>query len=216
MTETEPSSPAPASPPRPWWRRALTAALRLPTLVLVTLYFLLDDVVLAALRPVVARLAELRPFVRIAAAIERLPPYPTLVLFLVPFAVLEPFKLWGLVLVATGHLVAGTTMLALSHLASIVLVERLFHATRAKLLTIGWFARLYGWVMVLYDWSVGRLRATPLWRGMAAALTELRVALRAIAAMVRRRFGPVAERLRIVLRARFADGFARLRRALDR
>ena len=117
-------------------RRLGAALARLPLLVLVTIYFLIDDVVLAAIRPLVARLAELRLFTRIAAWLDRLPPYPTLILFLVPFAVLEPFKIAALVLLAKGQLAVGGTMLAVSHLLSIVLVERLFHATRAKLLTI--------------------------------------------------------------------------------
>ena len=174
MTDPASASPPPAGPRHPLAR----AALRIPALILVTIYFLIDDVVLAAIRPIVARLAELRLFARLAEAIHRLPPYPTLVLFLVPFVVLEPFKLWGLWLVATGHLTFGGTMLAVSHLTSIVLVERLFHATRDKLLTIGWFARAYGAVMRLYDWSVGRLKATAAWRTVATLLHTARTRLR--------------------------------------
>lgn len=169
------------APRHPWLR----AVLRLPLFLAATVYFLIDDVVLAAVRPIVARLAALRLFARMAEAIERLPPYPTLVLFLVPFVVLEPFKLWALWLLGTGRLAAGATMLAVSHLASIVLVERLFHATRDKLLTIPWFARVHGWVSALYDWSLGRLRATAAWRFAAATLHRLRQTLRLVLAPLR-------------------------------
>ena len=78
MTDPASASPPPAGPRHPLAR----AALRIPALILVTIYFLIDDVVLAAIRPIVARLAELRLFARLAEAIHRLPPYPTLVLFL--------------------------------------------------------------------------------------------------------------------------------------
>ena len=177
----------------------IRALLRLPVLVAATLYFLVDDVVLAAVRPIVARLAELRLFARLAAAIHRLPPYPTLVLFLVPFAVLEPFKLWALWLLGTGRFAPGATMLAISHLVSIVLVERLFQVTRDKLLTIGWFAWIHARVTALYDWSLGRLRATAVWRTTTAALHHLREATRRLAAPIRTAVRAATRRL-----ARFA------------
>ncbi len=178
---TDPDHPTNAAAHRPWLR-----ALGRPLLlVAATIYFLVDDVVLAAVRPIVARLAAMRLFARLGEALHRLPPYPTLVLFLIPFVVLEPFKLWGLWLLGTGHFTSGATMLAAAHLTSIVLVERLFHATRDKLLTIGWFARTYHWVMGLYDWSVGRLRATPAWRFAAAALLRLRGTMRRLTLPVR-------------------------------
>ncbi len=200
----EPETPPPR-PRHPWLR----AAARLPLLLAATIYFLIDDVVLAAVRPIVARLAELRLFARLAEALHRLPPYPTLVLFLVPFAVLEPFKLWALWLLGTGRLAAGAAMLATSHLLSIVLVERLFHATRDKLLTIGWFAALYGRVVALYDWSLGRLRATAAWRVMAATMRRLRDGLRRLKLPLR----DAVRRLVLAVRRRVAAVLARARRA---
>ncbi|MBV5266057.1 hypothetical protein [Pinisolibacter aquiterrae] len=174
------SDTAPLPPPRPTlWRRGLRAALRLPALVLVAIYFLIDDVVLAAFRPLVAWASGLRLFLRFAVFLRRLPPYPTLVLFLVPFAVLEPFKIVGLWLMATGRFTPGLITLAVAHILSIVLVERLFHATRDKLLTIPWFAWGYVRVMRLYDWSLGRLRATEAWRRAERALRAIRAGLRA-------------------------------------
>ena len=184
------------------------ALLRLPLLAAATIYFLIDDVVLAAVRPVVAWFAELRLFTRLGEAIHRLPPYPTLVLFLVPFVVLEPFKLWALWLLGTGRFGPGAVMLATSHLVSIVLVERLFHATRDKLLTIGWFARLHGWVSALYDWSLGRLRATAAWRYAAAATAAIRAALRTLLVPLRAAVRGLAHTIRL--------GFLSLRSRLKR
>lgn len=160
--------------------------LRLPALALVAIYFLIDDVVLAAARPIVAWAAELRVMLRFAVFLRRLPPYPTLVLFLVPFAVLEPFKILGLWMMATGHFRPGLLTLAVAHVLSIVLVERLFQATRAKLLTIPWFAWVWARVTWLYDWSVGRLKATAAWRRAAATLRAMKTRLRQTLAAIRR------------------------------
>ena len=176
---------APIPSPPPGSRSWISRLLRLPALVLVAIYFLIDDVVLAAFRPIVAWAAELRIMLRFAVFLRRLSPYPTLILFLVPFVVLEPFKLLGLWMMATGRFAPGLATLAVAHVASIVLVERLFHATRDKLLTIGWFAWGYVRVMRLYDWSIGRLRATLAWRQAAAAIAALRASLRATIAAIR-------------------------------
>lgn len=178
-------------PPHSPLRRFAIALVRLPLLALVTIYFLIDDVVLAAIRPIVAWAAELRLFTRMKLWLDGLSAPATLVLFLVPFVVLEPFKIGALVLLAKGQMVIGGTMLATSHLLSIVLVERLFHATRDKLLTIRWFAWTYGRVMAVYDWSVGRLRATRAWIVVAAAMRRLRLTVRVTWSRVKRMLAPL-------------------------
>lgn len=196
------STPPPPSPPR----FRLRALLRLPALILVAIYFLIDDVVLAAFRPIVAWAAGLRIVLRFEVVLRRLPPYPTLALFLVPFAILEPVKILGLWMMATGSFRAGLLVLATAHILSIVLVERLFHATRAKLLTITWFAWGYTRVMRLYDWSLGRLRATAAWRSATALVRRLRTRTRALLHALAA--SPVVARLR----GRMRGLFARLRR----
>lgn len=148
--------------------------LRLPLVVAVALYFFLDDVVLAAVRPVVAWLAGLRLFERLSAFIHGLGPYPSLLLFAVPFLALQPPKLIALWLIATGRFQVGFALLIASYLVSVVLVERLFHVTRDKLLTIAWFARLYHLVVRLRDWSFAIVRATAAWQAAAALAARIR------------------------------------------
>ena len=72
-------------------------------------------------------------------------PYPTLVPFLVPVIILEPVKPVGAYLIATGHLVSGVSMIAIGEVLKIVLVERLFHFSRDKLMSIPAIARVYNW-----------------------------------------------------------------------
>jgi hypothetical protein len=164
--------------------RILLRLARLPLLALVTVYFLLDEVVVGLFRPMLRWLAGLRPIERTAAAILALPPLATLLVFAVPFVILEPIKIWALVLIAGGNLASGSITLALAHLTSILFVERLFHLTKPKLLTIRWFAWGYGHVERLWDWSLGRLEATALWRSAAAVLAGLKRTARGLLAVL--------------------------------
>lgn len=164
-----PAAPAGGRPSGGGAARSLAAkvGLRLVQFVatiFVLLYFLFDDLVLAWLRPLFAYVGRLRLFVRLALWMRRRSPYVALLLFAVPFIVLEPFKFGGLLLVGTGHLVSGGITLAASHLLSLLIVERIFHVTEDQLLTIPWFAWAYDRVMWVKDWVYARLRASPAWR----------------------------------------------------
>ena len=105
------------------WRRLLRSVLRAPLVVLVALYFLLDDLVVAVVRPVERALERLALFERFGRFLRALGPYQTLAFFAVPYVVFEAPKLYAVYLIATGHGRLGTTLLAASHIASIVVVE---------------------------------------------------------------------------------------------
>ncbi len=187
MTETGDKGPASPESPRPGVARTwIGRILQVPLTILVILYFLFDDLVLSWLRPLFDILGRLRLFVRIADWIHGLGPYQSLVLFLVPFIALEPFKIGGLVLLGIGHVVSGTIMLTCSHLLSLLIVERLFHVTRDKLLTIPWFAWGFRIVMGLKDWAFAQLRNTIAWKFVMALLGRLQRVLRPAETMVLR------------------------------
>ena len=149
-------------------------------------YFLLDALAYWVVRPVLRRIAQVPVFARLSrwagAWIAGLGPYPSLALVLVPLALLEPAKLVGAWLLATGQPLAGAAVIAGTELVKIVLVERLFHITKPKLLTIGWFARGYGWVIAWLDW----LKETAPYRAARRLLRWLRRVARRIVLMVRR------------------------------
>ncbi|PWC82117.1 hypothetical protein TSH100_25535 [Azospirillum sp. TSH100] len=109
-------------------------------------YFLLDAVAYWVVRPVVGQLARLPLFAWFGRWVAGLGPYPSLVLVLVPLALLEPAKPVGAWLFATGRPMAGAAVIVVAELVKITLVERLFHIAKPKLLTIGWFA--WGYVRV--------------------------------------------------------------------
>jgi hypothetical protein len=126
-----------------------------PVLVLIALIFLVEAWLWEHLRPLVARLVELvawnRLKARLAAVIERLPPYPTLLIFLIPPIILFPFKLLGLWMLAHGSWLGATTVLVVAKLVGTGVAAFIFDVTRPKLLQIGWFRWLYEHVLVWLD-----------------------------------------------------------------
>lgn len=74
------------------------------------------------------------------AQVAELPRGVILILFAVPFVIAEPAKILALVWIAEGSVPGGIILLAISYLATFLLIERIYHAGRDKLLTYGWFA----------------------------------------------------------------------------
>ena len=66
--------------------------------------------------------------------IQKLGPYQSLILILLPLLLVEPLKLVALVIAGKGHWLAGTGMIIGAYAASLLCVERLFRALKPKLL----------------------------------------------------------------------------------
>ena len=156
----------------------LKRLLALPLAILILGYDALDAVLGPLVRPAIAWAASLTLFRRIGDAIARLPPYGALALLAVPFALIEPFKFVALYWLAEGHVALGATTLVAAHLSSLFICERIFHAGKARLLEIGWFARGYGVVVRVRSWSMAWLRSTSAYRAVADLATRLRASLR--------------------------------------
>jgi hypothetical protein len=91
------------------------------------------------------------PFESLKQALVRgmnaLPAPLVLLVFLIPIAVIEPFKIVVLWLIAHHHIVYGILAFVAAKIFGLGLVAFLFDATRSKLLSMAWFARFYVWVM---------------------------------------------------------------------
>src|SRR5262245_60681229 len=89
-----------------------------PLWVLLALVFVFEAWLWEHLRPLVAwvveRIAWERLKARTAAGIEHLPPYATLLVFLVPVILLFPLKLAGLWMLAHGSWLGAMAVLALA------------------------------------------------------------------------------------------------------
>lgn len=137
-------------------KRILTAIV----VVAVTLYFLLDAAFFSLIKPFVIWVGRLPFVLRVGTSIGSLGAYATLALFLVPIVVLEPAKPIGLYLIGTGHAVSGALLITIGELLKIILVERLFVVSRAKLMSIRWFA----WGFNITAGWLADLRGLRLWQ----------------------------------------------------
>ena len=190
--KTDPAPPDPPRRPASLVRRILT----LPLAALATIVVLFDDLVRSAVKPAVAWLASLEPIRRIEAAVARLPPYPTLALFLIPMAVIWPIKLYALYLIGLGHVTYGALAFVAAKVVGIGLAERLFALSRDKLLSIGWFAKGYFFVIAVRDRVHLYLKGTRWWPVLVAFLTRVREGWRALKARIGTVMGRVSATLR--------------------
>lgn len=172
----------------------LRRVMRLPLLALAVLVVVVDDAFRAVVVPAVRALARLRPVQRLEAAVAHLPPYAILALFLVPLAVIEPLKIYGLLLFGQGRFVMGLLVFVVAKVVGLGLAERLFAIGRPKLLSIGWFAACYRRVIALRDRVHHWLETTRFWpqaKRLAGRVREgLRTARSAVARWVRGLRGP--------------------------
>jgi hypothetical protein len=172
-------------PQRPLPLRILRAIGRAIVTVVVVVYTLLDDVLFPLLRPLLRWLGRLRVFETIGATIARLPPYVVLVLFAVPFVIIEPVKVFALYWGAVGHPVQGLILLGIAQVASILICERIYHVGQGQLLRIGWFARLMGWIFRLRDRAFAWAKSTAAWRAAAATARSIRLWFAGVLASMR-------------------------------
>jgi len=128
-----------------------------PLLILLAIVFLIEAWLWSHLEPVVewivARIPLRRVKARIAGGIRKLPPFATLIVFIVPAALLFPFKLLGLWLLAHKYWVAASAVLALAKLVGLAVTAFVFEATKPKLLQMAWFRWLYEHVLAWLDWA---------------------------------------------------------------
>jgi len=78
-------------------------------------------------------------------SLKRLGPYQSLVIVLIPLAIVEPLKLVAVVIAGEGHWLTGAAVLVMAYGLSLLVVERLFHVLKPNLLRLRWFAHLWGW-----------------------------------------------------------------------
>jgi hypothetical protein len=141
-----------------------------PLWILLAIVFLFEAWLWEQLQPIVGWVIRLIAWraarARLATAIERLPPYATLLVFLIPVVLLFPIKLLGLWMLAQGSWLGAMATLALAKVVSMGVTAFIFDVTRPKLLQIGWFRWLYARVLRALAWAHGLIE--PIKRQVAA------------------------------------------------
>ena len=152
-----------------------------PLWVFLALLFLLEAWLWDHLSPVVARIVAFIPWAalkqRLAQAIERLPPWATLIVFIAPLLVLLlPLKFLEVYFLATRHWFWAVAVIVVAKLVGVGVTAFIFDATRGKLLQMAWFRTLYEWMLRVRAW--------------AHEITEpVRVRMRQLSALLRRERG---------------------------
>lgn len=163
--------------------------LDVPAEIVVALYVIADAIISPLFRPIVRLLSSLQIIKRIERWIASLNPYVILVALGVPFGIAELTKALGVFLMSEGHFHTGMTLLIGAYVFSILICERVFHAGKDQLLTIGWFAVGYNWVMVIRDQIFDWFRETRIWKAAVEFRRKIRIAFRRLRPRKRPGFG---------------------------
>ena len=144
---------------RRFLKRSLT-----PILLVVASIFFLAEELLWRLAGLFTLLGKLPVFHQLELWITALPPYGALAIIALPAAALAPVKLLALYWLAGGHPALGIGAILLAKVAGTALVARIYQLTRAKLLTLAWFAWCEAKVLALRAAAYGLWRHLPIGR----------------------------------------------------
>ena len=128
-----------------------------PLWIVLALLFLLEAWLWDHLEPIVARAVNLIAWgklkQKLARAIENLPPWATLIVFVIPLLVMLPLKFLGAYFLATRNWLGAAVILTLAKLLGLGVTAFVFDVTRDKLLQLAWFRGMYDWFIWLRDWA---------------------------------------------------------------
>jgi hypothetical protein len=112
------------------------------------------------------RQARMTLLARIRRRLQKISPYLSLVLLLIPLLLVEPLKVVALVVAGKGHWLTGSGMLVVTYAASLLIVERLFRVVKPKLMMMDWFAKLWaGFVKLWAGFVAPRIKFLGGWSG---------------------------------------------------
>ena len=124
-----------------------------PIWVLLAVLFLIEAWLWDHLEPIVAWVVDkipLRAFKHwLAERVDTLSPAMTLIVFIVPVLPLFPLKLVGLWLLAHEYWMSAIFTILFAKFLGVGVTAFVFDVTRPKLLEMGWFERLYEFILDL-------------------------------------------------------------------
>jgi hypothetical protein len=124
-----------------------------PVWVLLAVIFLIEAWLWDHLEPIVAWFVSKIPLQAfkhwLAERVDTLSPAMTLIVFAVPVIPLFPLKLVGFWLLTHEYWLSAVTTIIFAKLLGVGVTAFVFDVTRPKLLEMGWFERLYEFVLTL-------------------------------------------------------------------
>ena len=123
-----------------------------PFLIVLAVAFLIEAWLWEHLRPLVAAVVNVIAWdklkARLAALVEKLPPWAVLIVFVVPFIVLLPLKFLEVYFIVQHQWAAAIFILVLAKLLGLGVTAFIFDVTKPKLLQMAWFRWLYELMLI--------------------------------------------------------------------
>ena len=149
--------------------------------------------------PLIQAIVDVLPLRRLKAwanaLLQKLPPYPTLLVFLIPLALSEVIKVVSFVAFARGQILAGVLIYLFAELVRFGLAAYVWSVCRDKLLSIDWVAKLHAWLLRMNDWAQMQIAPVKLWirqaleeAGLAGGRAGLWLRIKALWRHARRRY----------------------------
>jgi hypothetical protein len=88
-----------------------------------------------------------------AVVIDRLPAPLVLLIFLVPFLIVEPLLVVATIAIAMGYVLLGAIAWIILKFLALALIPAIFDLTQHKLMTMPWFVRAYDRVMAFHNYA---------------------------------------------------------------
>ena len=131
--------------------------LRRRALLALAMVFLVVAWVWDALVAIGRTIAGFVPWARFKQAfarlVDRLPAPLVLLVFLVPFLIVEPLLVVATVAIAMGYVLSGAIAWIVLKFLAVALIPAIFDLTKHRLMTMPWFVRAYEKVMAFHDYA---------------------------------------------------------------
>ena len=146
------------------FRRFCKRLLTPPLVVLAALFIFFEEWLWKHVVVFMAFVARLPLIRRLEAQLSKLPPYPALILLILPGVLLLPVKLAALYFMAQGHVLTGIMVILTAKVLGTALVARMFTICQPALMTVHWLRRLTDWLLHLRNTLYARIKSMPAWK----------------------------------------------------
>jgi len=151
---------------------------RFVLIFLAAAWMLFEDWVWDSIVAFMEAAGRLKIISRFETFLARQNPYLLLTLFIFPFLIMIPAKLYGLFLIADGKVIRGVTIFVVAKVTITALITRLFIIGKDKLLQIKAFAAFYYWFKDKKEWLYSEVRKLPAWQTARERIIRLRHGLK--------------------------------------
>ncbi len=139
-----------------------------PFIAVLVLLLLVEEWLWDHLKRLVARVGALPGMQALESRLRHLPPWASLLVLVLPAALMLPFKIAALWALGNGHRMLGLLVFVAAKLVGTGLAAYLFDLVRDRARQLRWFDRLYTAVMRLLARAHAWLHALPLYQSVLA------------------------------------------------